>query len=460
MDKQKADEMSAALIGKTVGGWLIEKYINHGKSAVVFQAHRSGQDSALKIFNPAIVQRYDRSAQVERINRQLSLIGKIHPNLVSIYDGGEDCNFFFVAMEYFPGANLAQALLNIPASEVRPIISQIASAAKFLEDSSFAHRDIKPENVGLSLDFKCAKLLDLGVIRPLNLSNITDEGDQHYFIGTLQYSPPELVFREEQPTVEGWRAITFYQLGAILHDLLMRKPLFENFKNPYGRLVRAVEREIPRVDFSDADADLRLLAQNCLAKVASHRLDTVKWEDFSQPQVADPMDAARRRIAQHKVAAAQLPELPTAPEDLLELQCFELSTSIHSAVVSTIKTEGLPRYSLLKTRDGNPCLFRVLFEPSAKHGLAHHFSFYCQGAVIDSIANLKELRLWGCVSSTRELAPAEPDPNGPRSTVKGALIEQDIRTHVQEGLLLGYAEALDLPSGSAPVEWLKIRSTV
>ena len=196
-------------------------------------------------------------------------------------------------MEYFSGSNIASVLSEIPASEIRTLISQIATAAKFLADLSFAHRDIKPENVGLSPDMKSAKVLDLGVIRPFDLSNITDEGDQSYFVGTLQYSPPELLFREEEQSVEAWRAITFYQLGGILHDLLMRKPLFEDFKNPYARLVRAVEREIPRIDSSAADADLRLLAQDCLAKVPGQRLDTVTWEDFSRPKVADPMEAAR-----------------------------------------------------------------------------------------------------------------------------------------------------------------------
>ncbi len=224
---------------------------------------------------------------------------------------------------------------------------------------------------------KSAKVLDLGVIRPFDLSNITDEGDQRYFVGTLQYSPPELLFREEEQSVEAWRAITFYQLGGILHDLLMRKPLFEDVKNPYARLVRAVEREIPRVDSSAADADLRLLAQNCLAKVPGQRLDTVTWEDFSRPKVADPMEAARRRIAQHRVAAAQSPkaQAPGWLEDLLGAQSFALRTAIYSSVVSTIKTERLPRYSLQKIRDPNPYFLRALFEPSVKDGLLHTFPF-------------------------------------------------------------------------------------
>jgi eukaryotic-like serine/threonine-protein kinase len=456
MDDRRAEEMSAALVGKSIGGWVVQKYINHGKSAVIFFAKRGDQEAALKIFDREIVQRYGRDAQLNRIKRELSLVGKSHPNLVAIYGGGEDGEYLFVAMEYFPGRNLAEALLDIPASEVRSLISQISSAAKFLEDSSFAHRDIKPENIGLSPDMKSAKLLDLGVIRPFDLSNVTDEGDQRLFLGTLQYSPPELLFREEEQSVEGWRAITFYQLGGVLHDLLMRKPLFEDFKNPYARLVRAVERESPRIDSSEADADLRLLAQNCLAKVASHRLDTVKWEDFSRPKIADPMDAARRRITQHKVAAAQKPGLQGAPEDLLALQCFTLRTSIHSAVVSAIKTEALPRYSLQIIREPNPYLLRALFEPSVKDGLEDYFSFYCEGTAVDPAANMLQLRLWACASTARELVPAEPDPNVEHLTVKGALIEQDIRTYVQQNLLLAYAEALESAPGSGQVLWLKV----
>jgi eukaryotic-like serine/threonine-protein kinase len=262
-------------------------------------------------------------------------------------------------MEYFDWKNLAEVLLDVPPSEVRSLILQIALAAKFLEEESFAHRDIKPENIIVSPDMKYAKLLDFGVIRPFDLSNITDKGDQRNFIGTLQYSPPELLFREEEEqSIDAWRAITIYQLGAVLHDLLMRKPLFEKFRNPYARLVRAVEREIPHVGNPEADPGLRLLAQNCLAKAPSQRLDTVKWEDFAQPNVADPMDAARRKIAQHKAAAVQAPEVPINLEDLQSAHIFTLGTLIFSAVVSTTKIESFPRYSLQTNREPHPYLLR------------------------------------------------------------------------------------------------------
>jgi serine/threonine protein kinase len=350
----------------------------------------------------------------------------------------------------------------IPSSVIRPIISQIASAAKFLEESSFAHRDIKPENIGIAPDMKSAKLFDFGVIRPFDLSNVTDEGDQQYFVGTLQYSPPELLFREmDEQSIEAWRAITFYQLGAVLHDLLMLKPLFEKFINPFSRLVRAVEREIPLINNPKADPYLRLLAQNCLAKSPNMRLDTVKWENFCQPEVDNPLDIARRRIEHHRVAAAQAAEVPSSREYLIKTQIFSLSTSIFSAIVSITKTESFPRYSTQIIKKPHPYLLKVIFEPSAKNGLENYFALYCQGVVMDPAANLHELRIWACVSSAKEAIPAAPESTALNRRLAGALIEQDIRQHIQECLLCAYADALDTRmKGMGTVAWLKLEGGI
>ena len=456
MNNQIAEKMTAEIVGKDIGGWHVFEYLNHGKSAVVFRAERDGKTAALKVFDPDIVERYGREAQLTRINREKALIGKVHPNLVQIFDGGDDGKYLFVSMEYFAGKNLAEDLQEISPDDVRSLIAQVASAAKFLEESSVAHRDIKPSNIGISPDLKTAKLLDFGVVRPFDLSNVTDEGDQKFFVGTLQYSPPELLFREEQPTLEAWRAITFYQLGAVLHDLLTRRPIFQDFTNPYARLVRAVEKEVPVIDSKEADADLRLLAQNCLVKVPSHRLDTVKWEDFSRPKIVDPMDSARRKIAQHKLASGQAAETLSSPEDELRRQSFTLRTSIHSAVVHTIKTEDLPRYSLQTIREDNPYLLRALFEPAPKYGLKSYFCCYVEGRVVDPLTGFEEIRVSACLSPTREGVPAEPDPKAPASRLKGALIEQDIRAQVQQCMLIAYSEALDSGVTVNPVVWLKV----
>lgn len=455
MDDAKAQQMAEEHIGTCFDGWRIDGYVNHGKSAAIFRATKAGQSAALKLFDPELSARFGRDAQLERIRRETSLVGKSHPNLVSVYGGGEERGLLFVIMEYFDGPNLADALMHVPAPQVRPIIAQIASAARFLEDSAFAHRDIKPENIGITRDWQTAKLLDLGVIRPLDFGNVTDEGEQRFFIATLQYSPPELLFRREDDSIEAWRAITFYQLGAVLHDLLMRKPLFQESSQPWGRLVIAVEREIPQITANGPDADLRLLAQNCLAKVARQRLETVEWDDFIRPKQGDPLDAARQSIARHRVAAAQTATIRPRPDDTTRQQMYILRAAIDSAVVQSIASEGLPRYSIRRVKPDDPYLIRVLFNPSTRHGLSQHFAFYCSGAVADASAHFLELTLWACVAPTTEALPLTPDPARAMRRIRGALIDHDIRANVLECLLLSYAHALATPPCKKPQpHWL------
>ncbi len=210
MDKIQAEMLRDSLQGIEVGGWLISGFHANGKSAVVLAAQKDGTVGAIKVFHPELVERYGKAAQLERISREKSLIGASHANLVQILDGGECAitGYLFVVMESLPYKNLHEKNSLIPVSAIRRIISQVASAARFLEDRGLAHRDIKPENIAISDDFSRAVLLDLGVLLPVGASNLTDV-DQRLFIGTLRYSSPEFLLREEESTAESWRAITF-----------------------------------------------------------------------------------------------------------------------------------------------------------------------------------------------------------------------------------------------------------
>jgi serine/threonine protein kinase len=216
--------------------------------------------------------------------REKSLVGRTHPNLIEILDAGEDTgrDVFFVVMTLFTGRNLAERLPNIPHERVHDIVSQVASAARFLEDLGLVHRDIKPENIGITDDFARAVLLDLGVLGPVGFSSITDQYGQRAFAGTLQYSPPELLKREEHDSVEWRRAVTFYQLGAVLHDLLTRKPLFSEDLTPYGHLVDVVSNHAVVVQAPGTAPELRMLAQDCLVKDPTQRLQLVSWERFER----------------------------------------------------------------------------------------------------------------------------------------------------------------------------------
>jgi hypothetical protein len=311
--------MAKELLGSTIGSWTPVRLLDAGKSAVVFEAENGSTVCALKIFDPELVERFGTEVQTARITRELALRGKEHPHLVRILDGGQcdRTHCFFVAMELLPGQPLAKVLHSLPRERIWPLISQVASAAKFLEQLNLVHRDIKPDNVFVSDDFQHACLLDLGVIRPIGEPGLTD-GDHKTFIGTLQYSSPEFLFRKEDDTPDGWRALTFYQLGALLHDLVMRERIFADHCSPFAALVEAVKSLSPTVEAPDAPQDQILLAKSCLCKDPELRLRLVRWEHFDPPSaqaasVSVVVERIQRReaLARGAAAADRLTEMRT-----------------------------------------------------------------------------------------------------------------------------------------------------
>ena len=169
MYEQRALVLFNELRGHSVGGWQIRDLIRHGKSAAVFIAHQPPRTAALKIFDPELVARYGVLTQLTRINRELSLRERHHPNLVEIYDGGQcpDTGYHFLVMQYLTGDPLSIHIPTLPRTRIPALLQQMASAAKFLEDNNLVHRDIKPDNVVIHGSTGDATLLDLGVLRPI-----------------------------------------------------------------------------------------------------------------------------------------------------------------------------------------------------------------------------------------------------------------------------------------------------
>ena len=390
VDKVVAALMEKELTGRDLGGWQLAECIGYGKSALVFRALKGTQSGAVKVFDRELVEKFGKDAQRERVLREKSLVGKHHPNLIEILDAGEDVDrdLFFVVMALFPGKNLAEALAAVPHDRVHALIAQIAAAARvLLEEQQLAHRDIKPENVGVSEDYSTAMLLDLGVLRPVGFSSITDQSGQRTFIGTLQYSPPELLQREEQDSIDGWRAVTFYQLGGVLHDLLTRAPLFSDDLTPYGRLVEAVSHTIVTIQAPGAAPELRMLAQDCLVKDPLLRLQLVTWERFEQrPTATGDMDAVRGRIAQRQrsTALAAAATTPTIAPSILERQAVDaFRDDVVRMLRDACKQSELPSFTV-HTDDSTVVRVRLVFGPSRAHAVTGAtFAVYIEGTVVD-----------------------------------------------------------------------------
>lgn len=134
---------------------------------------------------------------------------------------------------------------------------------------SLAHRDIKPENIMIS-DNNDVILMDMEVLKIIGAPSMSDV-DQKQFLGTLRYAPPEFLTRNENDTMEGWRAVNIYQIGAVLHDLLMKKELFAGIE-PYASLVIAIKEDMPKITSAVLHPDLVQLARNMLHKDWKRRL--------------------------------------------------------------------------------------------------------------------------------------------------------------------------------------------
>lgn len=398
MDSVKAHRFATEYKGEQIGGWTIDNYKGHGSSAVVLSASRNNDSCALKVYDSDLVERFGRDQQLGRIQRQLELAGHNHPNLVKILAGGEcpATGFLYLVMQNVESPALSELLADIPRTDIRRIVSQIASAAQYLEGLGIAHRDIKPDNVSYDVSAHHAVLLDLGVIRPHGISDLTGE-DEKVFLGTLRYSSPEYLFRTEEDTLEGWRALTFYQIGAVLHDLIMRVRLFSDRDQPYARLVDAVKYGVPQITADHTDPNLILLAKNTLVKDPGRRLRFVSWDDFADSPIdVSPVTQATARtrkrasMAEHnRVLAGDINGERDRHEHrvLLESLCMEISNSIRTTCIGDSAFPPLTLASPISTESGE-VLILLTFLSSPPHFLFHN------------------LHVWFCLELLEPTAPS------------------------------------------------------
>ncbi|MBR1271836.1 protein kinase [Bradyrhizobium sp. AUGA SZCCT0222] len=312
MDSAKAKEWEDRFRGTTIESWTIESLIDHGKSAAVFRA--AGKDGlvAVKIFDDEIIQRFGDKTQLGRIERELTLVGKSHPNMVRLLGGGVDANSknHYIVMEFLDGLSLSKCLDQVPEANIPKLIEQLVSACEFLESLNLAHRDIKPANIVLLEDLSRLVLLDFGVLKPIGEVGLTDVDGQRVFVGTLQYSSPEFLLRDEADDAAGWRALSIYQAGAVLHDLIMRRPIFDEFVNPYAALVNAVQHELPNVASETAPSYLVDACRMALVKDPAKRIGLANWDSFRPPKSMPAADEARKRVGQ-RILLAKSEATPT-----------------------------------------------------------------------------------------------------------------------------------------------------
>src|SRR5919206_5378517 len=173
------------------GRYELVRHIARGGMAEVYLARDLLLDRpvALKVLFPELS--VDRSF-VERFRREAQSAANLnHPNIVSVYDWGQEQGTYFIVMEYVDGRSLAEILRTegpLHPQRAAEVASDIAAALGFAHRNGVIHRDVKPGNVLIAPTGQ-VKVADFGIARALNTA--TDQNLTGAVMGTATYFSPE-----------------------------------------------------------------------------------------------------------------------------------------------------------------------------------------------------------------------------------------------------------------------------
>ena len=203
------------------GRYELTHLVARGGMAEVYRARDRMLDRpvALKVLFPELS--VDR-AFVERFRREAQAAANLsHPNIVPVFDWGEDGGTYYIVMEYIDGQPLSQALKAggpMPAGRVAQIGARVADALAYAHRHGVVHRDVKPGNVLLTSDEQ-VKVTDFGIARAVNTEeSLTQTGA---VMGTATYFSPE---QAEGVGVDARSDI--YSLGVVLFEMIAGRPPF------------------------------------------------------------------------------------------------------------------------------------------------------------------------------------------------------------------------------------------
>jgi serine/threonine protein kinase len=237
------------LIGQRLGKFEILAVLGKGGMATVYRAHQTDlkREVAIKVMKASLAESEDFLA---RFRREAHLVAQLdHPNIITIYEYGQEGETVYIAMRLLPGGSLSDRLRKhgaLSPQETLRITKQIASALSLAHARGIIHRDLKPQNV-LFDSADNAVLTDFGIAKVDSSSTlVTGTG---IAIGTPSYMSPEQ-WRGEPVDLR----IDIYALGLMIFEMLSGQLpfigdtpaslMFKHLTEPPPRLTR-LRKELP-----------------------------------------------------------------------------------------------------------------------------------------------------------------------------------------------------------------------
>jgi eukaryotic-like serine/threonine-protein kinase len=204
----------------TIGKYLVERVLGRGSTGTVYLARDPGFDRRVAVkqltSDPA-----DAPELRMRFLREAEAAGGLrHPNIVTVYDVGEDAGQPYIAMEYVEGVDLEHIIHGREPYSIEwtlDVLRQVCDGLGHAHRNGIVHRDVKPANIRVTPAGE-VKIMDFGLAR-LPSSTATKSGR---LLGTVQYMAPEQV---EGADVDGRADI--FSVGAIAYELLAHRKPFQ-----------------------------------------------------------------------------------------------------------------------------------------------------------------------------------------------------------------------------------------
>ena len=250
------------------GRYAVERPLGHGGMATVYlaQDRELGRPVAIKVLGAPLAL---DAEFVGRFRREATIVARLsHPNIVQIFDLGEEEDRLYIVMEYVEGESLAALLAReerVATEQAVELAQQACLALECAHREGIVHRDVKPANLLLRND-GTLKVADFGIARSDQVTSQTQAGT---VLGTASYLAPEQAAGEPVTL----RA-DLYSLGAVVYELLTGQPprkieslaqLAAVHSGPI-RPVRELAPEVPE--------DLEAAVMRCLARNPDYRQAT------------------------------------------------------------------------------------------------------------------------------------------------------------------------------------------
>jgi serine/threonine-protein kinase len=276
-------------VPQTVASYEVISVLGRGGMGIVYKARQRGLKRlvALKMI---LSGGHASEQELARFRAEAEAVARLqHPNIVQIYEVGEEKGLPFFSLEFVDGSNLNKKIAGtpLPPREAAALLQKLAEAMHYAHEHGIIHRDLKPSNVLLTRD-GAPKVGDFGLAKQLDNAGQTQSGA---VMGTPSYMAPE---QASGKTKEIGPGTDVYALGATLYECLTGRPPFRASTTPETLHQVVSEEPVPPARLNPATPrDLETICLMCLQKDRTKRYDSAAdlAEDLRRFQAGEPIKA-------------------------------------------------------------------------------------------------------------------------------------------------------------------------